>query len=135
MTAVVSAEAPLRVFVSSVMRPETVAARLICFKVLSTPPFVPWMWEHTPAAPSGPRDAYVTGVRDADIVVWLVTAETSPAVADEVNAALEADKKLLAFCLTQSRDAETRQLLARVRRVSKTADVADDVDLELQLPH
>jgi hypothetical protein len=134
LSSTVQSEAPLGVFVSSVIRPEINVARDVCYGVLSRGLFRAWVWEHTPPSPEEPQEAYLAGVENADLVIWLVAAETSAAVRAEIDHAIARSKPLLVFRLpAESRDAVTQALFKRVRDGAKTADVVDLVDLESQL--
>src|SRR5450759_2002721 len=89
----VPSEEPLRIFVSSVMRPETESARDACSRVLSTPIYQAWMWEHTPASPDQPREVYLAAVERSEVVIWLVGSETSSPVRDEIELAARLGKR------------------------------------------
>ena len=130
----VPSSAPLVVFVSSTMDANMTPARDACFSLLSRPPFTPWIFEHTPASAKSARASYLDGLASSDIVVWLAGAKTSPAVIEEVEAALRHDKDLLGFLMpAEDRDAQTQALIDTVRAKAKTSDVADVEDLLVQV--
>ena len=52
------------------------------------------MFEYTPGSSEPVDKAYLRHVRDADFVVWLVTAPTTEAVSDEVKEAIATDRRL-----------------------------------------
>ena len=123
-----SAEPPLLVFVSSVMRPELQAARDEVVRVVGRSPILtPWAFEFTPASSTAPDDTYLAKVACfADFVIWLVGELTTPPVENEVHAALETNRPLLVFKLpASSRDAATATLLEEVRPHVKWAEIAD----------
>ena len=87
-------ERPIKAFVSSVMhkfeevRKETVRA------LDEIPLIARWAFEYTPGSSEPVDKAYLRHVRDADFVVWLVTARTTEPVSDEVKEAIAADRRL-----------------------------------------
>src|SRR2546426_1251701 len=101
-------EAPLLVFVSSVMTSGLQRAREEAVSAIRSAPglLVPWAFEFTPAS-SEPRDeSYLRKVREADFVVWLVREETSRPVQTEIRQALASSRRLIVIKLpATSRDA------------------------------
>ncbi|MCY3705759.1 MAG: hypothetical protein OXH08_09690 [Gammaproteobacteria bacterium] len=88
-------ERPIKVFVSSVMRPEFEEVRNETVGTLDAiPEIVPWAFEYTPGSSEPVDQAYLRHVREADFVVWLVTATTTEPVSDEVKEAIAASRKL-----------------------------------------
>ncbi|MGH7488948.1 MAG: hypothetical protein ACREMY_25595, partial [bacterium] len=88
-------ERPLVAFVSSVMRPELDEWRSATVDALNANPvLVPWAFEYTPASSEQVTDAYLTKVREATFVIWLVGAETTAPVRDEIQEALAANRRL-----------------------------------------
>lgn len=88
-------ERPLKAFVSSVMRPEFDEVRTETVRALDEIPLITrWAFEFTPGGSEPVDKGYLRHVRDADFVVWLVTAPTTQAVSDEVKEAIAADRKL-----------------------------------------
>ena len=100
-------------------REETVRAFKSC-------PFTqPWAFEFTPASSESASDAYLRHARDADFLVWLVGSTTTQPVVEEINAGIDAGRRLLVFKLpADERDALTCELLAIVRKYCKTQDVS-----------
>ena len=109
-------EDDLLVFISSKMNAEMEPARKIAVEAIEQMEFVrPWAFEHTPASAETAEDNYLRKVREADFVLWLVGAETTQPVVDEVNEAISSDRKLLVFKLpAEQRDFQTQDLLDRV---------------------
>ena len=88
-------ERPIKAFVSSVMRPEFDEVRDETIRALGEIPLIArWAFELTPGSSEPVERAYLRHVRDADFVVWLVTAPTTQAVSDEVKEAIAADRRL-----------------------------------------
>ena len=88
-------ERRIKVFVSSVMRPEFEEFRNETVGTLDEIlEIVPWAFEYTPGSSEPLDKAYLRHVREADFVVWLVTAPTTEPVSDEVKAAIAAGRKL-----------------------------------------
>ena len=88
-------ERPIKAFVSSVMRPEFQEVRDETVRTLDEIPLIArWAFEYTPGSTEPVDRAYLRHVRDADFVVWLVTAPTTQAVSDEVKEAIAAGRKL-----------------------------------------
>ena len=86
-------ERPLKAFVSSVMRPAFDEVRTETVRALDAIPLIArWAFEFTPGGSEPVNKAYLRHVRDADFVVWLVTAPTTQAVSDEVKEAIAADR-------------------------------------------
>ena len=68
-------ERPIKAFVSSVMGPEFDEARNETVRALDEIPLIArWAFEFTPGGSEPVDKAYLRHVRDADFVVWLVTA-------------------------------------------------------------
>jgi hypothetical protein len=130
---VIPSENPLQVFVSSVMSDEMSSARQVCFDVVSQLPWRPWLFERTPAAPVDSTSIYLDAVRNSDVVVWLVGARTTQAVADEIGQAIASGKPILGLRLpVADRDELTNELWATVRSIAKTQDV-DGAAIDEQL--
>ncbi len=84
----------------------------------------PWAFEFTPASAETAEGTYLRKVREADFVVWLVGAETTQPVVDEVNEAISSARKLLVFKLpVEQRDSQTQDLLDRVGNYVKWSEV------------
>jgi hypothetical protein len=124
-------EHPLRAFVSSVMRPELEWARETTVNALNeNPTLVPWAFEFTPLSSDAADNTYLEKVRDADIVIWLVSDETTAPVRNEIAEALAASRRLWVIRLRVSeRDSETRALLAAVGERAKYGDAATQDEL------
>ena len=88
-------ERPIKAFVSSVMRPGFEEVRNETVRTLDEIPLIArWVFEYTPGSSEPVDKAYLRHVRDADFVVWLVTAPTTEAVSDEVKEAIATDRRL-----------------------------------------
>lgn len=88
-------ERPIKAFVSSVMGPEFDEVRTETVRALDEIPLIArWAFEFTPGGSEPVDKAYLRHARDADFVVWLVTAPTTRAVSDEVKEAIAAGRKL-----------------------------------------
>lgn len=121
-------ERPLLAFVSSIMR-EAVEADLLPAReeVVRTfrraaSLFDLWAFEFTPASSEWVDRGYLRKVREADIVLWLVGRETTPAVADEIREALAANRRLVVVRLPTTRSDATEALLHEVGLRAKYAD-------------
>lgn len=89
-------ERELRAFLSSVMEEPLREARQVVVDALDGVPFLaPWAFEYTPASSEAVDSAYLRHVRDADLVIWLASADVSTPVANEVREALAARKRLI----------------------------------------
>ncbi len=117
-------ERPLLAFVSSVMRPELQWARDMTVSSLTgNPALMPWAFEFTPAASEAADETYLAKVREADIVIWLVGAETTAPVRNEIAEAMSGDRRLWVIRLPAvERDADTDALLGEVGQRAKWAD-------------
>lgn len=113
------------------MRPELEAARKAVVDALSDhPTLIPWAFEFTPARSDAADTTYLSKVREAAVVIWIVGTETTDPVKNEIGEALAAERRLWVFRLPASnRDADTDALIERVRTVAKTVNVADVGDL------
>ena len=90
----------------------------------------PWAFEFTPASSEAATDAYLRNARDADFLVWLVGSQTTQPVVDEVNARIEAGRRLLVFKLPAADpDALTRELLTVVSKYCKWQTVSAGTSL------
>ena len=88
-------ERPIKAFVSSVMGPEFDEVRIESVRALDEIPLIArWAFEYTPGSSEPVDKAYLRHVRDADFVVWLVTAPTTQPVSDEVKEAIAAGRRL-----------------------------------------
>lgn len=127
-------ERPLLAFVSSVMRPELDDWRRAAVDALSNRVLVPWAFEFTPASSQQATDAYLTKVREADFVIWLVGAVTTDPVRDEIQEALAANRRLWVMRLpVGTRDEMTETLLHAVGLRAKYADVTSPDHLREEL--
>jgi Domain of unknown function (DUF4062) len=127
----VPGEQPLLVFVSSVMNEETKWAREAAEEALNAPTTLqPWLFEYTPPSSDGAVETYLDKVRECDIFVWLVTAETTEPVENEVRLALELKKTLWVVLLpAKKRDALTQELLDEVAKIVKYGQAATAEEL------
>ena len=88
-------ERPIKAFVSSVMGPEFDEVRIETVRALDEIPLIArWAFEYTPGSSEPVDKAYLRHVRDADFVVWLVTAPTTQPVSDEVKEAIATGRRL-----------------------------------------
>lgn len=126
---------PIRVFVSSVQDAALQPYRDVAVAAISSAwSFVPWAFEYTPAAAGPVQTGYLSQVRGATIVVWLVGDRTTEPVRREVAEALSAKRILLAFRTpSASRDTATADLIQTVQPHTKYVDVLDPQDLERHL--
>jgi len=85
------------------MRPEFQKVRNETVRALDESPLIArWAFEYTPGGSEPVDRAYLRHVRDADFVVWLVTAPTTQAVSDEVKEAIAADRSLWIVIIDRS---------------------------------
>jgi len=119
-------ERPLLVFISSVTEPLQSARDTAVQTIADLPTTEPWAFEHTPPSSRPPRDLYLRKVAEADLVIWLIGAETTPPVVEEIQTCLAADQPLLAFRFpAATRDDATENLIAQVSDCTKWHDVPD----------
>ena len=128
-----SGEAPLFVFVSSRISPQTLWARdAVADTLQQSNQFKPWLFEHAPASSVILADSYLAKVRESDLVIWLVERETTEPVRAEITAALEATRRILMFRITSPpSDSATEALITCVG--TKWDYVADSADLKGKL--
>lgn len=121
-------ERELKAFLSSVMRGELNEARQAVVDVLDSAPFlVPWAFEYTPASSEPADDTYLRHVRDADMVIWLASAEVTQPVINEVREELATERPRLIIIRygTEPRSDECQSLLDEVGLRAKYADATD----------
>ena len=135
MRAAHRSESELVVFISSVMSPELESARRLAVKTVdSIDVGRPWAFEYTPASSQSPQDEYLSEVRKADFVIWLVGQETTAPVADEINECMASNGRLLVFKLPAVyRDTRTQDLLAKIENLAKWKDIEHLADLSEQM--
>ncbi|MDK2789377.1 MAG: hypothetical protein PWP07_2622 [Epulopiscium sp.] len=128
-------ELPLLVFISSVIS-ELKKEREEVLKIFRTypsvsPMFYPWVFEYTPGS-SWPLDySYLSKVREADIVIWLVGAETTEPVRNEIREAIASNRRLLVVLLpVRERTQATQELLKEVGPYAKWVEVEKAGSLE-----
>lgn len=111
-------ESPPLVFISSVMNSQTADYRKEVVEAVQRVPFLqPWAFEFTPASSDGARPIYLQKVREAAIVIWLATTDTTVPVQEEVREALAIRNRLLVFKLYGAgASPETEALLNEVQR-------------------
>lgn len=88
----------------------------------------PWAFEYTPASSEPVDQGYLRKVREADLVIWLASDETTTPVANEIREALASDRRLLIFRLAESAESETTRNLLRevgMRAKYKRIDTLD----------
>jgi hypothetical protein len=124
-------ERPLLAFVCGVMRPEVQWARDVAVEALTKSPIlVPWAFEYAPASSEPAQASYLSKVREADVVIWLVGKTTTSPVRDEIAEALAANRRIWAILLpAEERDEATMQLLRDVRARAKTAAAGNAEEL------
>ena len=89
-----------------------------------------WAFENMPASSESAREYYLRNAAEADYVVWLVGAETTQPVIDEIHTCISAQGKLLAFLLPSiSRDESTKRLLEEVGNYAKWRTVESPGEL------
>ncbi|OIQ10581.1 DUF4062 domain-containing protein [Neomoorella thermoacetica] len=117
-------ERPLVVFVSSVMA-ELEKERQEIVRILNNfPPFSAWAFEFTPGSSEPVDSTYLRKVREADIVIWLIGAETTEPVRNEIQEALASNRRLWAVKLpVEDRSQATQALLEKVGSRVKWVDV------------
>ncbi len=123
-------EQPLVCFVSSVMRPEIQWARDATVNALRENQWVSWAFEYTPASSSSPDRSYLTKVHQADFVIWLVGADTTTPVIDEINEALARERKILMILLpAKLRSGDTDNMIKKVESRVKYGHAHDAASL------
>jgi hypothetical protein len=124
-------EQPLMAFVSSAMTADIQWARDVAVEVLDKrSEFMPWAFEYTPASPQDVTDAYLDRVRNADLLIWLVGAETTEPVRNEVAEAVANRVRMIVVRLpAATRDDMTTSLLAEVRALVKYSDASTPQEL------
>ena len=128
-----SGESPLVAFVSSRMSSDTGWARKVSFEVLNRRDWLtPWLFEQTPASSEPVVESYLSKVRAADLVIWLIERQTTQAVHNEISTALETGRRILMMRITPPpSDPETESLISQVG--SKWDFVSDSADLRGKL--
>ena len=123
-------ESPLVVFVSSRIAREVAWAREAAVEVLNEADWLtPWLFERTPPSTQALDESYLSKVRTADLVVWLVETETTAAVRREIRTALETGRRILMFRVSPPPSSlETESLVEEVN--AKWTFVADAADLK-----
>ena len=124
-------EDPLLVFISSRQDDELSPARgLATEAVESYSGMRVWAFEDAPASSEKARDRYIANAGKADFVIWLIGSTTNTPIAEEVNACMRAQGKLLAFKLPAAgRDDKTESLIERVSDYAtwKTVNNVEDL--------
>lgn len=117
------------------MNDELRLARECVESTLSAAPYLlPWAFEHTPASSQNVDESYLTKVRAADLVFWLVGSTTTDAVKREIDEAVASNRPLLVFVLPASgRDGLTQELLDSIRARVKYRELEDIADLEAEV--
>ena len=118
-------ESDLIVFISSRISEELTSARETAVQAIDSLHLArAWTFEHSTASSEPPKDTYLRKVRESDFVVWLVGAETTQPVIDEINTAISSSLRILAFRLpVKHHDEPTRHLIDRVGKLVKWTDV------------
>lgn len=115
------------------------ARRLVIETLEARAPYLqPWAFERTPASSQSVPDAYLSKVREARFLFWLVGSKTTDPVEAEVREAMGADVAALVFLLpAESRDKQTEALLGefgdcfKYRKVRAVEDLPIEVDRAL----
>ena len=137
MQAVIPGESPLRVFVSGPLGDDTRWAHEATYDVLRQPDWiVPWLFEHTPASSETLSDSYLSKVPSSDLVIWLVDNTTTEPVRREIAVAIDADRPILVFRISNPpSNAKTEALVSRVgtkwQRVVDSTDLKDHLRMAL----
>jgi hypothetical protein len=130
----VPGEPPLSAFVSSVQTSELNPLReTVCRVLLGTGLWVPWAFEYTSASAEPADDEYLRHVREADLVIGILTKETTDPVRQEIREALKTGRDLLLFRLPGEAAAETRALIEEIGLRVKWVRLRDIGDIELAL--
>lgn len=126
-----SGEQPLSVFVSSVMGPDMKWARDAVAATLDRAHYLSrWLFEYTPASSDTTDNSYLSKVRTADVVIWLVGDKTTEPVRNEIQEALSQDRRLWIFKLpATSRDPVSEALLKEVGLRAKWVEVKEQAQL------
>ena len=124
-----ASEEELLVFISSRQDEEMARARDLAIEAVDDYPGMRvWAFEDAPASSEAARERYIRNAGKADFVIWLIGSTTTSPVAEEVDACIGAQGRLLAFKLpAQQRDQLTQKLIDRVRKVATWREV-DDVE-------
>lgn len=122
-----SSEQPLGVFVSSVMSPDMKWARDAVAATLDRVPYLSrWLFEYTPASSDTADNSYLSKVREADVVIWLVADKTTEPVQNELREALASERRLWIFKLpAPSRDQATEALVKEVGLKAKWIELKE----------
>jgi hypothetical protein len=93
---------PLKVFVSSVMRPSLenlTEERRVAFEAVESlaPIACAWAFEREPASTKRLRDSYIDEVKTCDLLLLIVGQVVTPAVREEFDTARDHEKPILAF--------------------------------------
>jgi len=120
-----SGEHPLAVFLSSVMSADMKWARDAAAAMLDRAPYLSrWLFEYTPANSDAADSSYLSKVREADVVIWLVGDKTTEPVRNEIREALAGDRRLWIFKLpAPTRDQATEDLIKEVGLKAKWVEV------------
>ena len=132
----------LQVFISSLQDPEDAEmsrARSLAIKEVDGFPLTRvWAFEDAPASPEDARDRYIRNASRADMVIWLIGSTTTTPIAEEIDACMRAQGRLLAFKLPATvRDDETETLIQRVsnyatwKKVESVDDLPDHIRASL----
>ena len=122
-----ASEEEFLVFISSRQDEEMCRARDLAIETVDKFPVTRvWAIEDAPASSESPRDRYLRNAGRADFVIWLIGSSTTTPVFEEVVACLDANGRLLPFMLpAQERDAQTQELIERVKGISTWREVED----------
>ena len=127
-------EAPLRVFISSVMD-GLMEYRQVAKQAIDDIPFAhPWLFENTPASSESAIELYLQKVAEAEVTILLIGDTMTQPVINEVHACLTAKNRLLAFKLPfDSRDSATEEFISEIGEFVKWRDVNSNEDLAIQI--
>ena len=115
VTSHLRSESDLLIFISSVTDELRSTRQAAKDAVLALPFAQPWLFEDSPASSESPSAIYLRKVKEADIVIWLISSETSKPVVEEINVCMNVGHPLLAFKLPfQNRDDQTQKLISEV---------------------
>jgi len=128
-------EVPSIVFISSVMDDEMGAYREQAVQTIKqVANFQPWAFEYTPPSSEAIEEGYLRKVREAAIVVWLVSKETTMPVLREIDTAIETRRRLLIFkCFDGFGSDQTEVILRKLQSHVKWGRVENGREFESSL--
>ena len=124
-------EDPFLVFISSRQDEELSRARDLSIDTVGKYPGMKvWAFEDAPASSEAARDRYIRNASRADLVIWLIGSTTTTPIAEEINACMRDQGRILAFKLpARHRDDETETLIKRVSGYATWRTVENEENL------